>query len=121
MRITERLQYIFGICLAMMYYIELSNANEFIEIRQKIFNLALLILILITTIWGCIFEGLRVSQWIFLVAQTGLAISILFDVKSSVILAVYCFILGMLILNVMIYGDANFKGIKLVGDFQVGH
>lgn len=121
MRITERMQYIFGSCLAIMYYLEITNSKNFIEIRQKIFNLALLLVIFITTIWGCMFEGMRVSQWIFLIDQTFLAVTILCDFKSYVVLIIYSIILAMLILNIMIYGDANFKGLKLVGDFQVGH
>jgi hypothetical protein len=117
MRFTERLQYIFGTCLAILYYLEISNAKHFIEIRQKIFNSALLLLILLTTIWGCIFEGMRVSQWIFLINQTGLSISIICDFKSYTVLIIYSIFLSMLILNVAVYGDANFKGIKLVGDY----
>ena len=104
-----------------MYYLEISNSKNFIEIRQKIFNLALLLLIFLTTIWGCLFEGMRLSQWIFLIDQTCLAISILCDFKSIAMLVIYSIILFMLVLNVMVYGDANFEGIHLVGDFQVGY
>ena len=61
MRITERLMYSLGICLAIMYYLEIADAKSLIAVRQKVFNLAFLILMLVTTVWGCVLEGMRVS------------------------------------------------------------
>ena len=68
MRITERLMYSLGVCLAIMYYLEIADSKSLIAVRQKVFNLAFLILMLVTTVWGCVLEGMRVSQWIFLIS-----------------------------------------------------
>lgn len=50
-----------------------------------------------------------------------MAASIFFDWDSYIVLAVHTLVLLLILLNVAIYGDANFRDLKMVGDYQVGH
>ena len=47
--------------------------------------------------------------------------SILFNLDSFTILGVYSAVLLLILINVAIYGDANFRDLKMVGEYQVGH
>lgn len=60
-------------------------------------------------------------QWIFMFTFSVLAICVVLDIHSIVIECVYAFTLAVILINVMIYGDANFAELKMVGQFQVGH
>lgn len=110
MRIFERLMYLFGVALAVAYGLE-----EFLAC------FILVCLILVVTFIGAIVEGIRFIQWIYLVAFIPHIVLIVMDVYHLAALIIYCCFLAFAIIITIIYGEANFSRLKLVGPFQVGH
>jgi len=110
MRITEKLMYFLGACLAVTYGLELW-----------LWSFIFVLLILLVIILGAIFEGIRFFQWIFIVAFIGQVILVIMDTFSYIALGIYCVFLLTAIILTLIWGEANFDRVKLSGPFQVGH
>ena len=110
MRFFERLTYALGVCLAFTYGFE-----EFIG------SFVLVCLIIVTSFIGAVVEGLRFTQWIFLVAFVPHIVLVIMDVFSYIALGIYCSFLAFSIIMSFVFGEANFNDIELIGPYQVGH
>jgi hypothetical protein len=72
-------------------------------------------------LWGVIYEGFRFQQYFYFVAFIQLCIIIALHRKSAVSISVFVFFLVISIIQNSIYGESNFKGINIIGPYQVGH
>jgi hypothetical protein len=106
MRIFERLTYLLGTALAFTYGFE-----EFLA------SFILVCLILICAFVGAVIEGIRFIQWIYLVAFIPHIVLVVMDVYNIAALAIYCSFLAFSIIITIIYGEANFSRLKLVGPY----
>jgi hypothetical protein len=106
MRIFERLMYLLGTALAITYGLE-----EFLA------SFILVCLILICVFVGALVEGIRFIQWIYLVAFIPHIVLIVMDVYSIAALVIYSSFLVFAIIITIIYGEANFSRLKLVGPY----
>lgn len=73
------------------------------------------------TIWGAIYEGIRVQQYLFLVSFSTIAVFVMMDCYSVIVLTIFVIVMLLLIISNAVYGDANFSELKMVGPYQVGH
>lgn len=121
MRITERAMYFLGVCFATLYYIEHIHHLGGSEDKQTMYNYLLIFLIVAVTIWGAIYEGIRVQQYLFLMSFSTIAVFVMMDIYSVVALTFFVIVMVLLIVSNAIYGDANFSELKMVGPYQVGH
>ena len=121
MRITERAMYFLGVCLATLYYIENIEQLGGSKKKQAMYNYLLILLIVAVTIWGAIYEGIRVQQYLFLMSFATIAVFVMLDIYSVVALTIFVIVMVLLIVSNAIYGDANFSELKMVGPYQVGH
>lgn len=110
MRIFERLTYLLGTALAFTYGFE-----EFLA------SFILVCLILVCVFVGALVEGVRFIQWIYLVAFIPHIVLVVMDVYAIAALIIYCCFLAFAILITIIYGEANFSRLKMVGPYQVAH
>lgn len=110
MRIWERLVYLLGVALAFTYGFELF-----------VWSFLVVCMITVTTFLGAMLEGIRFSQWVYLVAFIPHIVLIIMDVYSIIALIIYCCFLSFAIISSFIFGEANFNLLKLIGPYQVGH
>ena len=106
MRIFERLTYLLGTALAFTYGFE-----EFLA------SFILVCLILVCSFIGALVEGIRFIQWIYLVGFIPHIVLVVMDVYNDIALIIYCCFLAFAILITIIYGEANFSRLKLVGPY----
>ena len=106
MRIFERLTYLLGTALAFTYGFE-----EFLA------SFILVCLILVCVFVGALVEGIRFIQWIYLVGFIPHIVLVVMDVYNDIALFIYCCFLAFAILITIIYGEANFSRLKLVGPY----
>jgi len=106
MRIFERLTYLLGTALAFTYGFE-----EFLA------SFILVCLILVSSFIGALVEGIRFIQWIYLIAFIPHIVLVVMDVYEIAALVIYCSFLLFAILITIIYGEANFSRLKLVGPY----
>ena len=85
------------------------------------YNYLIIFLIVAVTIWGAIYEGIRVQQYLFLVSFSTIAVFIILGKYSVIVLAIFVIVMLLLIVSNAVYGDANFSELKMVGPYQVGH
>ena len=113
MRIGELLMYLLGICLAVAYALE-----------EFLYCFVFAILIIAVTVVSFFLEGLRLTQYIFLVAFIAHLVLIIMDVYSIVPLIIFCTFLSISILLNLLYGCSDFRALRSRIDkspFQVGH
>jgi len=106
MRIFERLTYFLGTALAFTYGFE-----EFLA------SFILVCAILVCAFVGAIVEGVRFIQWIYLVAFIPHIVLVVMDVYSIAALIIYSCFLAFAIIITMIYGEANFSRLSLIGPY----
>jgi len=81
----------------------------------------LVVLIIASTLYGAVFDGIRTSQYLFLLVFIALSVVIVIGYWSEAIAIIYSVVLLLILLYNIIYGEGNLKKIKIVGPFQVGH
>lgn len=84
-------------------------------------NYLVIFLILTSAIWGSIYEGIRPQQYIFFIGFAMIAVFVMLEIYSVIVLGFFSLVMFLLIANNSIYGDANFSDLKMVGPYQVGH
>ena len=84
-------------------------------------NYGFITAILVTAVWGAVYEGLRTSQLCFMALFTIQAILIVSGVNSLIMLVFYFVGMAVIVGYVAGYGEGNLSRIKLVGPYQVGH
>lgn len=109
-RISERLMYFLGICLAITYGLELFY-----------FSFFLVCAIILTTFIGAVLEGLRIYQFLFLIAFLPHIILVVLDIFSFVALTIYCTFLCCAIIGNLVFGEGNLDRIIMNGPYEVGH
>jgi uncharacterized membrane protein len=62
-------------------------------------------------------EGIRFAQWIYLVAFVPHIVLVIMDVFSYVALGIYCTFLAFSIIVALIFGEANFNKMKMIGPY----
>ena len=85
------------------------------------YNYLVIFLILTATIWGSIYEGIRPQQYLFYIGFFVIAVFVMLEIYSVIVLAFFSMVMLLLLVNNGIYGDANFSDLKMVGPYQVGH
>ena len=105
-RISERLMYFLGICLAITYGLELFY-----------FSFFLVCAIILVTFIGAALEGLRIYQFIFLIAFIPHIILVVLDIFSFLALTIYCTFLSCAILGNILFGEGNLDKIQMTGPY----
>jgi len=114
--------YSLGVCLGVWYQLQQEHV-DFGKWQPHITLINYLLVVSITgvAIWGSIYEGLRLSQYLFLITFLALAIVIMVGEYSLTVSIIYFAVLLLIVLWLTIYGDGNLAKIKLVGPYEVGH
>lgn len=110
MRIFERLMYLFGCSLAILYFYEMY--------LWCYINAAVIVTL---TVIGGMYEGIRYPQWLFLLGFTAHLVLICLNVYNIFALIIYCTFLAFAIGMTIMFGEANLDRIKIDGPWQVGH
>jgi hypothetical protein len=121
MRLSERLMYIAGGFLAVF---ELIISKEFIFLPlniQRAVGYSLISVIFVVALIGARYEGIRFQQYLFLMSYIWIAFLVFTDSHSMIALAVFSFVLTLSVLNNILFGEATFNHLKMVGPYQVGH
>ena len=120
MRLAERLMYILGCLLSLIYFLT-SSKNEEIAEWCNVFSKLTVGSIIFIGIVGAQHEGLRPTQYLFILMFLIFSILIMFSYYSSIALSIYTIVLTFVIIQNIIYGENNFSTVKMVGPYQVGH
>ena len=113
--------YILGGFLALT---ELTLYKQLVKLDQdveKVLQYTLITLIFLCAVVGAIYEGIRFQQYFFILASMWMSVLILTDSQSIVGLTVFVIVLLVSVLNNVLFGEANFRLLKMVGPYQVGH
>jgi len=71
----------------------------------------------VNTYIGALVEGMRFSQWIYLIAFIPHIVLIVMDVYSIIALVIYCVFLATAILANIIFGEGNFNKFTMSGPY----
>lgn len=106
MRLTERLMYFFGVGLAVAFALE-----------ELIWCIVFAALVFCTIIAGCIYDGFRLFQWLFIIVFIPQCLLIGFQEYNMVAEIIFCTVLFFGILVLFIYGEGNFNRVELKGKY----
>lgn len=110
MRLTERLMFIFGAGLAVVFALELY-----------IYCLVFCALILITIIVAIFTEGFRIFQWLFVIVFIPQVLLVFMEEYNIVALIIFSTVVFFGLITPIFYGDSNFSLVELSGPYEVGH
>jgi hypothetical protein len=68
-------------------------------------------------LWGAIHEGFRFQQYFFLLAFIQVSVLMIMQKKSVASNIAFTLTLVISVINNSIYGEANFKGINIIGPY----
>jgi len=111
--------YALGACLSI-YYALITKSKSDAEYPWDYCYL-MLVLVGLTMLWGALYEGFRAQQYFYLVAFIQVSVIIVLNKKSALSNFAFTLTLALSVINNSIYGEANFKGINIIGPYQVGH